>query len=125
MTHWIVREWINAVMLALFLCLAWRFWRVRVTSPVTAPRRAAATALFVLSVGECIRSGWAWLALASKNKGWPIFPFVQSSYLIGVIAASVMLVGAVCCLRVFEGTHQSGAIAFMIAVLFLTITIII
>lgn len=124
MTHWIIREWMNAVTLVLFLCLAVQFYRVRVTSPVKAPRREAATALCVLSIGEAMRSGWAWLALASQNKDWAIFGAVQGSWLAGVVAAGTILIGAVCCLRVFSGAHRSGFAAIALAAIFLSITML-
>lgn len=127
MTHWIVREWMNAITLALFLCLAWRFWRVRVEAPHDAPRRDAATALLVLSVGESVRSAWAWLALASQNKGWGVFETVQDAWAAGFVAAALILVGVVCCLRVFSSTrsHRGGVIAMGLAATFLAFTILI
>lgn len=122
-THWVIREWMNAVTLALFICLFFRFWKVRRDSLPTEPRRPAATALMVLSFGEVLRSAWAWLALAAQNKQWEIFPLVQGWWIAGVAAAGLITVGAVCCIRVFSGKRGGGLGAAVLAIAFLLITI--
>lgn len=123
MTHWIAREWMNAITLALFMCLAIRFWRVRRDALPSEPRYSAATALMVLCIGETMRSAWAWLALASQNKKWPIFILVQESWWAAILATGLITVGAVCCIRVFSRKHHGGIGAAVLAVLFLLITI--
>lgn len=123
MTHWIIREWMNAVTFALSLCLTIRFVRVRIKTPTTEPRYAAATALAVLCAGETVRAGWAWLALASQNKKWPIFILVQESYWVAIIATGLITTGAVCCIRVFSGKRHGGIGAFLLAIGALLITI--
>lgn len=126
MTHWIIREWMNAITLAVFLCLAWRFGWVMMDELATFRRRQAGTAIFVLSLGECVRSAWAWLALAAQNKGWAsVLEAVQEFYVAGIVATSIILIGGVCCLRVSSGSYKSSALAIMLAATFLTITILI
>ncbi len=102
MTHWIIREQMNAVLLALALCLTFRFGHVWYKTSRAFPKRDAAKALTVLCFGESIRAGWAWLALAAQNKNWQIFPYVQDSYWIGILAVSVITIGTLCCIRVFS-----------------------
>jgi hypothetical protein len=126
MTHWVIREWMNAVALALSLCMVWRFFWVIVDTPIGRPRRDAAIALFVVFSGESLRAGWAWLALASQNKRWPIAQFVQESWLVGVIAIGTIMVGAICCIRVFSDPDNTtgGLGAIAIAFIFLMISVL-
>lgn len=126
MTHWIIREWMNALAFPIFLCLSYRFLWVRIETPKGLPRRDAATALFVLCAGEALRGGWAWFALASQNKKWAIGPVVQNAWGIGVASIVLTIIGATCCLRVFKRSGNIGGSmsALIAAAIFLAISIL-
>jgi hypothetical protein len=122
----IVREWANCVITALTLCLCWRFFWVMVETDRSLPKHRAAIALCVIFLGETLRSSWAWLALAAQNKHWAIFPVVQNSYELVIAATSIMLVGTLCCLRVFAspaGAHGGWVSAVVMVAAFLMLTI--
>ena len=126
-TQWLIREWTNAVSLALFGCLTYRFARVALTTDKRHPRRNAAIALCALCLGETIRSLWAWTALASQNKQWAIFPIVREMWWAALLASALIIAGALCCIRVFssenERHEQYGAL--ILAALFLAFTMVI
>lgn len=60
----------------------------------------AAVSLFVYFAGESIARGWSVMLLWTYAHGGDAAA-VESKYLVGLVGASVALVGAVCCVRIF------------------------
>lgn len=127
-TSLIVREWINGVW---FVATAWvavifcrYLWNeVRKSGDYWKPQVQGATACLAYFSGETIYRGWTWIGLKAANEGHIDLKFAQF-YWIGIAGATLAILGAICCMRVFSPSSwgHMGWIAILLGSVSMIIT---
>lgn len=127
MANLVIREAVNAAIFGLFLCLAWRFWRIW-RDAKGSELRFAAISLCLLFVGEAFRSSLAWLSLASTNSKWPdhLTILVRATSPIWFIALALIMIGGLLCIRAFPigEPAKNITIALVISLFFMSLSLL-
>jgi len=124
----IAREVANSIIFPLCLCLCYvmaRTWRDTIRNePEKRTKRDLVVGLFFLFLGEGLRSGWAWIALASNNRSLPVFEYISELYQVVVIAAAFILLGALCSIKALAapGKRYHGW-TFAVVLVFVCVTV--
>lgn len=123
-----VREWINGAWFVMSLCATAVFgtflWREMANAGWYKRRDVrAAIALFIYFLGETIIRGWVWAYLAMTHGVIDRVGVDLTSFAVLVTAASLSMLGALCCIRIFSRDCRAWIVTGLILAAFVVLEV--